>query len=79
MSAGLFLVADNAPLKPTVEYFSRQVYGLYRMYPANETARWFLQLTHKDTFSAADLEVIRRLGFAVREGRDPKAPAEGRP
>jgi hypothetical protein len=49
----------------TVWVSVRNVYGNEMIYPANETASKFAQLTGKKTFSLADLRTIRELGYTV--------------
>lgn len=43
----------------------KNVYGNEMIYPQCETAKKFLKLTGKKTFSTQDLNTIRLLGYAV--------------
>jgi hypothetical protein len=60
----------------------RNVYGTDKIYPADDTAALFANLTGTKTFSAAHLRVIRALGYTVHvaagtlpEGYGPAAPS----
>jgi hypothetical protein len=50
-------------LEITVEV--KSVFGTDTVYPADETARLFCQLTGRKTLTPADLRTIRQLGYAV--------------
>ena len=43
----------------------REVYGVERIYPVNENAQRFADLTRKKTLDRADLHDIKALGFNV--------------
>lgn len=52
--------------------FHRTVYGVIKVYPANDTARKFAELLGIKTFNAMQLRQIRGLGFEVAHTSDPK-------
>jgi len=43
----------------------REVYGVERIYPVNDNAQRFADLTRKKTLDRADLHDIKALGFNV--------------
>jgi hypothetical protein len=56
-----------------VQVFARNVYGTFKNYPANQEAEQFAQLLRVKTFSIAQLESIKQLGFAIEYVSDPEA------
>lgn len=56
-----------------VQYFQRQVYGVFKIYPANEPALKFAVLLGQKTFSVQELNQIEALGFKVEQVGDPAA------
>ena len=45
----------------------KNVYGQDLIYPADDNAQRFAQLTGKKTFTKYDLRLIRELGYEVRQ------------
>mgnify|MGYP006401020405 CR=1 FL=1 len=44
----------------------RQVYGVERIYPANDTAKLFLRIgNYRKTFDRSEIGTIKELGFKV--------------
>ena len=43
----------------------RDVYGVAKVYPVCETAQLFAALTGGKTLRPQDLEIIKRLGYAI--------------
>lgn len=41
-------------------------YGIEAIYPADDTAKIFLRLTGKKTFSRTDLNNIKELGYEIK-------------
>ena len=63
-----FFYGDPLPVDNNiVEVEVRSVYGNNMIYPANDVAERFTNLTGKKTLSRTDLANIRALGFAVKE------------
>jgi hypothetical protein len=56
----------------TIEVFARNVYGVRKIYPANEAARTLALLTRKKTLDKADLDLARQLGLVVEQVIDPE-------
>lgn len=54
-----------------VQYFQRQVYGAFKIYPANEPGEKFAKLLGQKTFSVQELNQIEALGFKVEQVADP--------
>ncbi len=46
-----------------LQYRIKNVYGVDRMYPANESAVTILKLTRQKTLCAEDLEIAKELGL----------------
>ena len=44
----------------------KNVYGNELVYPANDRAEMFLNLTGKKTFSRTELEILKKVGYAVK-------------
>ena len=44
----------------------KNVYGNELVYPANDRARMFLNLTGKKTFSKAELKILQKVGYVVK-------------
>ena len=44
----------------------KNVYGNELVYPANDRAEMFLNLTGKKTFSRAELEILKKVGYVVK-------------
>jgi len=57
---------DGTPVNMVVKYEVRNVYGNERLYPANNVAQQFAQLTNTTTLSRFHLQMIRELGFTVQ-------------
>lgn len=58
-----------------VHIYYRNVYGLLKMYPANDTGRKFAALLGVKTFTADQLAQIKGLGFQVWHQDDPAIAA----
>lgn len=58
-------------LPKVVQYFQRQVYGVFKIYPANEPGEKFAALLGQKTFSISELNQIEALGFKVEQVADP--------
>jgi hypothetical protein len=43
----------------------KQVYGVDRVYPANDKAIILTQLTNKKTLDKRDIELIKQLGYEI--------------
>ena len=43
----------------------KNVYGVERIYPVNETAKIFASLTRKKTIDREEIEEIKRLGYSI--------------
>lgn len=56
-----------------VQVFSRRVYGVQKVYPANAAAQVAAQLVGAKTFNGAQLELLRDLGIRVEQVQDPQA------
>jgi hypothetical protein len=54
-----------------VQYFQRQVYGVFKIYPANDAGLRFAALLGQRTFSYQELNQIEALGFKVEQVQDP--------
>lgn len=68
LQAGRAVVQALYPLiagQRTVRVAVRTVYNKDLVYPDNDTARTFAALTGTKTFSRADIENIRRLGYTI--------------
>lgn len=65
---------------PKIEVFSRNVYGVAKIYPANDAARRFARLIGAKIFSRTQLVEIEVLGnalnFKVEQVPDPAALIE---
>ncbi len=57
----------------SVQVFARSVYGAFKNYPANQEAEQFAELLKVKTFSTAQLESIKQLGFPIEYVADPAA------
>ena len=44
----------------------KEQWGEKRLYPRNNTAKFFAQLLHKKTIGTDDLTAIRNLGYTVK-------------
>ena len=44
----------------------KNVYGNELVYPVNDRARMMLNLTGKKTFSKAELEILKKVGYVVK-------------
>jgi hypothetical protein len=55
----------EAPMPRTIIVRITNNYGQEAIYPANDTADLFTQITGKKTLSRWEIERIRRLGYAV--------------
>lgn len=44
----------------------KNLYGIDRIYPADETANLLASLTGKKTFDERDISVIKRLGYTIK-------------
>tara|TARA_R100000306_G_C4246410_1_gene78261 strand:- start:126 stop:320 length:195 start_codon:yes stop_codon:yes gene_type:complete len=55
-----------------VEIYSKQVFGSLRFFPVNENAKILIKLMKNGTFSRADIDLIKSLGFHVKQVVDPK-------
>ena len=44
----------------------KNVYGNELVYPANDRAEMFLNLTGKKTFSRTELEILKKVGYVVK-------------
>jgi len=51
----------NYPLQVII----KNVYGVERIYPVNETAKKLTSLTRKKTLDRDEIEVIKKLGYQV--------------
>jgi len=51
----------NYPLQVII----KNVYGVERIYPVNETAKKITSLTRKKTLDRDEIEVIKKLGYQV--------------
>jgi hypothetical protein len=56
----------------TIEVFARNVYGVMKIYPANDAAQTLAELVGKRTFDKRDLDLARKLGMVVEAVVDPK-------
>jgi hypothetical protein len=54
-----------------VQYFQRNVYGVFKSYPANEPGQKFADLLGVKTLSMKELNQIEALGFKVEQVQDP--------
>lgn len=52
-----------SPNKPKLQLQMRSVYGSDRIYPVNDTAKLFVQLTGRKTLFTEDLKIATALGF----------------
>lgn len=57
------------------QFFIRKVYGVSKIYPANEVARKFAALLCVKTFNVLQIEDIKGLGFRSEQVMDPSAVA----
>lgn len=48
-----------------VQMFSKMVYGVKKIYPANDQARLLAELINQKSFGARDLALIVALGFEI--------------
>lgn len=48
-----------------IEVKEKNVYGVIRLYPANDTAELFTELLNKKTLEERDLSVIKKMGYKV--------------
>jgi hypothetical protein len=51
----------NYPLQVII----KNVYGVERIYPVNETAKKITSLTRKKTLDRDEIEVIKNLGYQI--------------
>jgi hypothetical protein len=51
----------NYPLQVII----KNVYGVERIYPVNETAKKITSLTRKKTLDRDEIEVIKKLGYQI--------------
>ena len=51
----------NYPLQVII----KNVYGVERIYPVNETAKKLTSLTRKKTLDRDEIEVIKKLGYQI--------------
>lgn len=58
--------------RTTIEVFARNVYGVTKIYPANEAGEKLAQLVGKKTLDKRDLDLARELGLVVEAVVDPK-------
>jgi len=71
-----FFYGDPLPVDNNiVEVEVRSVYGNDMIYPANDVAERFTNLTGKKTLSRTDLANIRAIGFEVKEVASKKLAA----
>jgi hypothetical protein len=63
----------NEVNQPVVEVFSRNVYGVAKIYPTNPVAQKFAVLLGVKTFNSQQLQQIAGLGFKVNAVVDPGA------
>ena len=49
----------------TIQVKIKNVYGMERIYPVNQTAIWLTSLTKKKTLDRDEIEVIKKLGYQV--------------
>lgn len=54
-------------MERTVEVQVKSVYGNKLIYPVNQAAQEFALLIGKMTFSASNIEHIKKLGFEVKQ------------
>ena len=54
----------------------KNVYGNETVYPADDTARLFCELTSRKTLTPHDMHVIRKLGYDVEVGETPAVRPE---
>jgi hypothetical protein len=52
-------------MNTVVQVFHKHVYGVQRIYPANETAKQFAELLQVKTLAADQLRQIRELGYSI--------------
>lgn len=48
-----------------VEVKEKNVYGVIRLYPANDIAELFTELLNKKTLEERDLLIIKKMGYSV--------------
>jgi hypothetical protein len=53
------------PQMPVVEVMTGNTYGTVRTYPVNDNATLFATLLGRKTFTAAELEIMAKLGFKI--------------
>lgn len=58
-------------------FFIRKVYGVSKIYPANDVAQKFADLLNIKTFNALQIEDIKGLGFRAEQVLDPTAQVTG--
>jgi hypothetical protein len=65
-------VSGFVPLSGVVRVFTRNVYGVDLIYPANHEADVFCKLAGKATLTMKHLDLIRSIGFTVEQTLDPR-------
>ena len=55
----------------TFQIFTKNVYGVQKVYPANDVAQKFATLLAVKTFNTTQLAQIKGLGYAVEQVIDP--------
>lgn len=58
-------------------FFIRKVYGVSKIYPANDVAHKFADLLGVKTFNVLQIEDIKGLGFRAEQVPDPSAQLAG--
>jgi hypothetical protein len=58
-------------MEKTVSITVKSVYGNEMIYPANDAANHFCELTGKKTFSHRDLQLIEKLGYFIEQVAKP--------
>ena len=58
----------------TIEVFTRNVYGVHKIYPANAAALTLAQIAGTKTLSGFVIEKAVALGLTIVQVEDPEAP-----